>query len=362
MISKKLISQKPYIIYNSNNIIQKINQWKQLLPSIQPYYAVKSNPNKNILNLLNQHGVNFDCASKNELYTVVNSFKKPKQIIFANPCKMIEHIKYAKNKNIDLMTFDSYEELKKIYIHHYNAQLIIRIKVDDSKSVLKFNSKFGASIKEACLLLQQAKILGLNVIGTSFHVGSKCNDENAYYNAIYNTRQVYEIAKSFGFNFTTIDIGGGFPGSDDSKFKHMTISINKAINDFYSSMNMNFIAEPGRYFVESCYIVVAIVINKKIIIENNKKKIIYYLSDGVYGSFNNVINEHAQLSIKTDNSGLKYTSVLFGPTCDSIDCIAKDIELPELNINDPIYIENMGAYTTACSTSFNGFNPITLKN
>ena len=41
------------------------------------YNSEKSNPNKNILNLLNQHGVNFDCASKNELYTVVNSFKKP---------------------------------------------------------------------------------------------------------------------------------------------------------------------------------------------------------------------------------------------------------------------------------------------
>ena len=107
-------NEQPFYIIDIGEIIKSYKKWIACFPNIKPYYAVKSNPNKNILNLLNQHGVNFDCASKNELYTVVNSFKKPKQIIFANPCKMIEHIKYAKNKNIDLMTFDSYEELKKI--------------------------------------------------------------------------------------------------------------------------------------------------------------------------------------------------------------------------------------------------------
>jgi len=50
-------------------------------------------------------------------------------------------------------------------------------------------------------------------------------------------------------------------------------------------------------------------------------------------------------------------STVFGPTCDSIDLICKDVELPDLEIGDIVYFFNMGAYTSAAASSFNGFNP-----
>lgn len=72
--------------------------------------------------------------------------------------------------------------------------------------------KFGCLPKNAGRLLEKAKELGLNVVGVSFHVGSGCQDARAFEAAITDARTVFNIGESLGFNFTILDIGGGFPG------------------------------------------------------------------------------------------------------------------------------------------------------
>jgi ornithine decarboxylase len=52
-----------------------------------------------------------------------------------------------------------------------------------------------------------------------------------------------------------------------------------------------------------------------------------------------------------------YPTTVFGPTCDSIDVLARGVLLRKLKVNDWLYFENMGAYTMAASSSFNGFEP-----
>ena len=52
-----------------------------------------------------------------------------------------------------------------------------------------------------------------------------------------------------------------------------------------------------------------------------------------------------------------FASTVFGPTCDSIDVIARSVLLPKLSVGDWMYFQNMGAYTMAASSAFNGFAP-----
>jgi ornithine decarboxylase len=127
---------------------------------------------------------------------------------------------------------------------------------------------------------------------------------------------------------------------------------------------IKFIAEPGRYFVEKSHILVLNVIGKKREQYTNKSTgelediIIYYLNDGVYGSFNCIYYDHNNPIIQPfneRNEKVLYKSKIFGPTCDSMDLIAKEIMLPELVVGEWVYVENFGAYTTAASSSFNGF-------
>lgn len=369
-------NEQPFYIVNLGVVFKLYEQWKLLLPNITPYYAVKCNPNIVLLELLSSLGCNFDCASENEIRSIIQLTNDPTRIIFANPCKMSSQIKYARANDVDVMTFDCEEELYKIKLYHPYSKLVLRIAVDESNSVCKFNSKFGCKLEDVDNLLILMKILKLNLYGISFHVGSNCKSVDSYYNAIKDVRQVYDMALKYDYNIHIVDIGGGFRGNLEGdvsrkiKFQDIAISIMNAQSDFFKHEIDNniieFMAEPGRYFAEKSHILVLNVIGKKKLKQLNDKQeaeefITYYLNDGIYGSFNCIVFDHHYpiiLPFNERNEEKLYKSKIFGPTCDSIDVITEQIMLPELAIGEWVYVEDFGAYTTAASSSFNGFHTV----
>lgn len=358
-------SERAFYIIDLGKILEAYMNWVNLLPNIKIFYAIKSNPNPVLLETLSSLGVNFDCASENEIKQIIEITQDPSRIIFANPCKMTSQIRYARANDVDLMTFDCEEELYKIRLYHPYSQLILRIAVDDSQSVCKFNKKFGCHLDQIDSLLNIAKALRLNVVGISFHVGSSCGSPKSFYDAIADTRKAYDIAKRMDINIELIDIGGGFPGNNDKMFQDIAQNINESIKDNYEDLKetIQFIAEPGRYFSQRSHTLVLNVIGKKVNQQGEDKHFIYYLNDGLYGSFNCIYFDHYLPTILPFNErdGKVYKSTLFGPTCDSMDTIYDEIMLPELSVGDWIYVENFGAYTVAAASSFNGFKTSVCK-
>jgi ornithine decarboxylase len=355
-------SERAFYLIDLGEIIKSFSRWINLLPNVKPYYAVKCNPNIAILDALSTLGANFDCASQAEIKTIIELTNDPSRIIFANPCKMSSQIRYARANDVDLMTFDCEEELYKIKLYHPYAKLILRIAVDDSKSLCKFNSKFGCRLNQVEELLNITKTLKLNVCGFSFHVGSGCSSADSFYNALKDCRDATDIASKLNVKINIIDIGGGFPGVNiDIKFEDIASKINKGIEDFFQkeleSKSINFIAEPGRYFAQKTHTLVLNVIGKKVIKEDdNDNLIIYYLNDGIYGSFNCITYDHQQPVILPFNErdGKLFKSKIYGATCDSMDMIGENIMLPDLSIGEWVYVENFGSYTVASSSEFNG--------
>lgn len=353
---------------NLKTVENKYRQWETKLPDIKPYFAIKCNPDLEIIQILSDLGCNFDCASKEEIKTVLNITNDTSRIIFANPCKPISHIEYAERKNVSLIVFDCIEELIKIKTYHPNANVILRLAVDDSKSLCQFNSKFGCKCDDIYNILKVANLLEMNLIGFSFHVGSGCCDANCYYTAIQNCRTAYNIATNqFNFNISIIDIGGGFTGIGKIvSFDDIVEQVNQAKNDFFDDIkeNINFIAEPGRYFTEESQVLVVNVTSKKI--EPGVVK--YYLNDGAYGSFNCIHYDHQNPAIiRLDYYGIdtthapSYNSTFFGPTCDSMDVIYENVMYPELEIGEWLYVINFGSYTNAPGATFNGFKTTDMR-
>lgn len=363
---KKDASDEPFFIVDMNKVVEQYNRWVEYLPDIQPYFAVKSNPDTNIMRLLATLGCNFDCASKNEMANVLAIVNNPERIIFANPCKVSSHLKYACENKIAMMTFDCVEELEKIHTLYPEAQILLRICVDDSNSKCKFNSKFGCPPHNILKIFEKVKELRMNLTGFSFHVGSGCSDPHSYYKAIEDCSIAYAASREFGFDIRIIDIGGGFPGVDKNihiRFVDICDTIKKAIADFFlyetSNAIIRFIAEPGRYFTEATHtLVMNVIAKKKEDAANAAFK--YYLNDGIYGSFNCIGYDHQTPELipllPRDAEDKKYNSTFFGPTCDSLDCIYKDIPFHELNVGEWIYVRNFGSYTVSPSSSFNGFS------
>ena len=355
-------SEKAFYLIDLGEITKSYMNWINLLPDVKPYYAVKCNPNPVLIEVLASLGANFDCASEAEIRLSIEATKDPTRIIFANPCKMSSQIRYARANDVDLMTFDCEEELYKIKLYHPYTKLILRLAVDDSKSMCKFNSKFGCKLDQVEGLLTITKTLKLDVIGFSFHVGSGCSSTDSFYDAIGQCREATLIAKKLDINISMIDIGGGFPGVDkDIKFEDIAEKVNSGINDFFGEelkdKSIQFISEPGRFFSQRTHTLVLNVIGKKKIINDKDENIIvYYLNDGVYNSFNCIFFDHCKPIILPFNErdGKLHKSKIFGATCDSIDVISEEILLPELAIGEWVYVENFGAYTVAASSSFNG--------
>jgi len=355
-------SEQAFYVVDLGELVAAFTQWQTLLPMVTPYYAIKCNPNPVMLEVLAALGVNFDCASEAEIKTVIEITKDPTRIIFANPCKMSSQIRYARGNDVDLMTFDSEEELYKVKLFHPYAKLVLRLAVDDSKSVCKFNKKFGCTLEQVREILVIAKTLKLHVTGFSFHVGSNCSSADTYFDALKTVREAMDIAQQLDIHTTLIDIGGGFKGVDGeaTKFQDITEKIKLGIEAFfpdYEAKGIEFIAEPGRYFAQRTHTLVMNVIGKKIVMDKDEKTIVYYLNDGIYGSFNCIMFDHERPTILPFNerNEKQFRSRLFGPTCDSIDMISDEVMLPELATGEWVYSENMGAYTVAAGSNFNGF-------
>jgi ornithine decarboxylase len=355
----------PIFVIDHEKIRQNYREFKAHLPAVQVYYAVKANSNREIVKTLYEMGCSFDVASMPEFMIVYENIKKMlakerqdwiwDKIIYANTIKPIETLK-ALDKYKPLVTFDNSEELKKIRQHAPHAGLVLRIRVPNTGSMVELSSKFGADPGIAVDLIADAFAGGLVVEGLSFHVGSQCTNFENYFQALQLSANILNEAETrAGQKIKILDIGGGFPVKYHPgilSFKVLTRKLNSEIKRLFAP-DMQILAEPGRFLVANACTLVAKVIGKAI----RDGKPSYYINDGIYHTYSGQIFDHCNYPVRAFRDGEKQISAVFGPTCDAFDTITLSAELPELEINDLVYSENMGAYTIASSTFFNGFPP-----
>ena len=326
-------------------------EWTEALPNVKPYYAVKCNPTPAIVEALAKMGSNFDCASPAEIQQVLDLGVEPERILYANPCKRVEDIRFAKMNKITRTTFDSVCELKKMAAEFPEMKLFLRIRADDPSARCNLGVKYGAEEHEWDVLLFTARTLGLEVVGVSLHVGSFASSRKVFGNAVKTATRALKLARKHGYDPRIIDIGGGFSA---------THGLPKTIK---APKGIELIAEPGRFFVERVMELHTPVIGTK--------GSGLTISESLYGAFNCILFDHAapqvkevrdELGNKIEGQPIKRT--IFGSTCDGGDVIYKEYELPEgTDLGSWITWENMGAYTCAATTRFNGipFNDRYIK-
>lgn len=323
-----------------------------------------------VTEVLRRLGCGFDCASATEIKQALDCGTMPENIIFANPCKMPSMIEFARSAKVDKMTFDSPCELDKIKAYYPDAKLVVRITTDDKDSEIPLSGKFGCHLEELPDLFQKAKDLELDIIGVSFHVGSGSKDPTVFSKAIQDSKETFKIGKAFGYDMKLLDIGGGFPGSDNNGtvFKKFADAIKAGLKQNFNDIpDLEVIAEPGRYFVATSCSLLSSVICKKVQKDKvtGETKMVYYISDGAYSSLIRVLLDHqiannSNTFALIEREGTTFKSTIYGPTCDSLDIICEDLELPELNLEDHLIHLEVGSYGGHCfipgSLTFNGFS------
>lgn len=354
----------PLVVLDHDVIRENYAAFRKHLPKVQAYFAVKANAEPAIVRTLYRAGASFDVASLPEFMLVYENIKhlSPKEqqdfiwdkIIYANPTKPKETL-LALDRYKPLVTYDNLGELKKIQRYAPHAGVVLRLRVPNTGSMVELSSKFGCDPGEAVDLILAAFELGLMVEGISFHVGSQCTNFQNFVQALDISAAVMRESKSRGHEIKILDIGGGFPAPYDrhvKPFSALAKKINAEIDRLFPR-DIQILAEPGRFLVATAATSLAQIIGKAV----RDGKTCYYIDDSVYHTFSGIIFDHCQYHLRAFKKGKQEVCAVFGQTCDALDTISLSETLPDLDIEDLVYSENIGAYSSASATWFNGFPP-----
>ena len=183
-------------IIDLSKVLEQYNLWISKIPSITPYYAVKSNNDETLLGYLKDLNVKFDAASIDEITRVLSVGANPDSIIFANTRKFKTDLKKAYSLGVKKMTFDSLEELEKMRDVAPLGDFILRIKTNDEDSITPLSSKFGAPLDEAKQIIRYAFKNNISIKGISFHVGSNAISSNGWIEAMKDAKLLFDYAKN----------------------------------------------------------------------------------------------------------------------------------------------------------------------
>ena len=320
-------------------------------------YAVKTNPNKEVLRYIIKNGIdNFDAASINEIQLIRN-LKPDAHIYFMHTVKSRNDISEAYyNLGIKDFALDTKDELIKILDvtnHAKDLTLYIRISISNEHAEIDLSKKFGAPASEALGLVRLCKEHA-NKIGISFHVGSQCMHKISFSKAI---SEVGNIIKKTKIIPDIINVGGGFPSVYPDLNPESLESYLNEIKNSITKLNLpitpDLICEPGRAIVAES--------GSTIVKVNLRKKQKLYINDGTYGTLfdagapNFILPSRMILNGRVQSKKLTAFN-FFGPTCDSMDYMKGPFMLPN-NIKEGDYIElgQLGAYGLTFRTKFNGF-------
>ena len=348
--------ETPFLLIDKDKVREKASLIGRHIKKSRVFYAVKANPDIEILRYLNKLNMNFEIASEGELEILSSIGVKPSRIISSNPVKSLKFLRIAASYGVNSVSFDSAEEVDKLaeFIPHCNVY--VRLSVPNEGSEWPLSKKFGVELDEAAHLLSYARDKGLNPVGVTFHVGSQCTNIYNWNIALDKAKTLWDLAKKKGIRLKLLNIGGGYP----IRYTKNVIGI-EAIEKNVNSLiferfpgDIEVHIEPGRAVVGDAGIFVTTVIGKA----KRDDEDWVYLDVGVFNglmeSVGGIKYSYIVESHKQTRPRKQWT--VAGPSCDSFDVIDKNVTLPEPQVGSLMLILSSGAYTVSYASEFNGFS------
>ena len=360
--------ETPFILVDLAIVKQSYQLLAELFPYANQYFAVKANPAPEVITLLRDLGSNFDIASRWELDKILRLGIDPSRISFGNTIKKARDVEYFYEKGVRLFATDSKTDLYNIASKAPGSRIYVRILVEGSQSAdWPLSRKFGCHPDMAYNLLVEAKRMGLEPCGISFHVGSQQRDIGQWDEAIAKTNYLFRaLEEEEGIILSMINMGGGFPAHYTSPAHELTVyakEITRYLHEDFGESLPQIILEPGRSMVGDAGIIVSevVLVSRK---NNTALQRWVYTDVGKFNGLIETLDESIKYPVVSDhtNPHKEGDVILAGPTCDSMDIMYEraGYQLPlNLVAGDRLYWLSTGAYTSSyAAVEFNGFPPI----
>jgi ornithine decarboxylase len=357
--------ETPCLVVDLDLIAEAYDLLRRHLSAASIYYAVKANPAPEIVRLLAEKGANFDVASPAEIVLCLAHGATPERLSFGNTIKKERDIAFAYDRGVRLFAFDSAGELAKLARTAAGARVFCRILVSCEGAEWPLSRKFGCTPEMAVSLLEEARRLGLDPYGVSFHVGSQQTDLGQWDRALGRVAQMFTLLAETDITLKMVNIGGGFPAHYRGRVAGLADyaqAVTDALSRHFGNRLPEIIVEPGRSLVGDAGLIqseVVLIADKG---DGGDRRWVY-LDIGKFNGLAETMGESIRYRMAVPGrSGAPAPVIIAGPTCDSADILYESTEyrLPrDLAVGDKVEILSAGAYTASYSSvGFNGFPPL----
>ncbi len=356
--------ETPFLAVDLDVVKAKYAELREHFPSADVFYAVKANPEQQIVALLAALGSSFDVASRFELDLCLALGVPAYRLSFGNTIKKAADIAYAFGRGVRRFTFDSEAELQKLAEHARGAGVMCRLQTTCENAGWPLSRKFGCDLEMAGDLLLVSASLGLQALGVAFHVGSQQIDPTQWQRPMQQTATLFRQLARKGVKLNVVNIGGGFPVAYEGQVPPLALyarAIEDAMHHAFGSSLPRLMLEPGRSLVGEAGVIQSevVLVSRKSLRDPVRW---VYLDVGKFGGLAETLDESIKYRLRTPRNGENGPVILAGPTCDSADILYEKTAytLPlDLACGDRVEILNTGAYTSSYSSvGFNGFPPL----
>lgn len=352
--------ETPFLVLDTNYVKENYYKLKNSINDVEIFYAVKANSHPSILETLRDLGASFDVASRGEIEKLMRLGISTDKMSFGNTIKKEKDIKFAWDNGVEYFAVDAEMEVEKIARNAPGAKVYGRLSMSSNDSDWPLSGKFGTDVDHLIEILKYAKRKGLIPYGVSFHVGSQSYNKYKWKEAILNASEVFEKLHKQKIDLKMLNLGGGIPVKHTKpvpEVEEIGEVINESIKEYLGWVEgLRVLSEPGRSMVGNAGIIAS-----RVLLRSRKGTQNWvFLDTGVFhGLMETIENFRYEVLVEGKEYSETTTMTLAGPTCDSVDTIYDEIELPiDIDYNDIVYFINTGAYTNEYATSFNGIEPL----
>ena len=352
----------PSYVYSKKIILDNYLNFKKQFEDMNHLicFAVKSNSNIAILNLLVNNGAGFDIVSGGELQRVIAAKGDPKKVVFSGVGKSQEDIELAIKHDILTFNVESEAELYRIQNTakklNKKASISIRVNPDVDPKTHPYistglkDNKFGVDEQNAISMYKIAKELdAIEIKGIDCHIGSQITELQPFEDSIKKLLALIDYLKSIDILIEHIDIGGGIGIQYSEETPPTFADYGKTVKNILKERDLKIIFEPGRALIGKAGILLTEVEYIKNSSEKNFLIVNAAMNDlmrpSLYEAFHEIIN----LS-PSDSEKKNYDIV--GPVCETGDFLGKG-RLISAEENNILAVLDVGAYGMSMSSNYN---------
>lgn len=324
-------------------------------------FAVKSNSNLAVLNVLAKLGAGFDIVTGGELARVLAAGGDPSKVVFSGLGKSEADIEKALNVGIACFNVESHAELDRINKVAARlgkkAPISLRVNPDvDAKTHpyistgLKEN-KFGIPSDSVFETYQYAHSLEhLDVVGIDCHIGSQLTETQPFVDALDRVMLMIEQLKTLGIQLKHVDIGGGLGVTYKDEVPPTVVEYANALRPALEKLGLKVYMEPGRSISANAGVLLTKVDLLKPTNHRNFAIVDAAMNDLIRPSLYEAWMDIQSVTPHQDTEAKAWDVV--GAICETGDFLGKDRELA-LQENDTLAVLGAGAYGFVMSSNYN---------